>query len=658
MAKRSAKSAAPAQQVTFVPALSQAPKGATIAWRPIWCAKHHFDDRPCDGTRPTDCPPGPQVQSLESLAGEIACGGGRGSTKSEATFQFIAKGNDPYTDFNGYVTVQAIRDFPMRRPGESEPTFIRAGEKIRVKRETAVLLRKLGVAMALPRPNLTPTDASYLNNPRYTFLVLRETSKYAEDWFRRALEFYAPYLESKTENPYRLRFKSGALGVLAHMGDSDAYKNVQGHEYTRLVFEEATQVGDWDLVEKIMGSCRSPDPDMFEQIMLTANPGGPGTRWWNNRYRHIYHADGRKVQPGEVYTPPDGGRTRQFIFSTVYDNPYLLRKGYDKVLASYTNPVLRAQWHLGDFDAIDGKYFGEVRVQVLRDQTGKAIEDEEAYHVVKSDSVELLPWWPRWIGMDWGFGHSSAVYWLCQSPEGRIYVYREMVMAGVSSMALGAEIARRSREDLRGLPENHMPMYLSPDCWAKRDSVNTIADQIRIGIESELGIPSGATADDDMWEWEGRRPGEMSISVLRANNDRVIGWNYIRDLLSWKRVTGDPNECAPKLRIFDSCPKLIDALPLAQQDPGHPEDVLKESTESDDCLDALRYSTNAHKDHKITPPRYAVMSEAAKMAQQMYPDDPMVRMQIIRTKQEAYEREYAVPAGVNIPREGAMRWRQ
>jgi hypothetical protein len=349
-----------------------------------------------------------------------------------------------------------------------------------------------------------------------------------------------------------------------------------------------------------------------------------------------------------------------FIHSTVFDNPYLLKKGYDKDLESITNPVQRAQWFRGDFDAIDGKYFGEFRTQVLRDQNGKAIEDEEAYHVVKAGTIDLLPWWPRWIGMDWGFGHASAIYWLCQSPEGRIYVYREMVMGGVNSLALGVEVARKSRGDLQGLPERHMPMYLSPDAWANRDSVNTIADQIRIGIEMELGFFRGEVVDEDVMEWDGNPTGEMAISVLHANNDRIIGWNYIRDLLSWRRVTLDPNECVTKLRIFDSCPKLIDAIPQAQQDEKNkrPEDVFKVNTEADDCLDALRYGTNAHKDHKITPPRYAVMSEAAKLAQQMYPDDVNIRMQMIRTKQAAYERENAVPTGVNIPREGAMRWRQ
>jgi hypothetical protein len=659
MARKPTSKQAVSQQVTFVPSLSQAPKGAIIAWRPIWCAKHHFDERPCDGTRVTDCPPGPQVQALISPAGEIACGGGRGSTKSEATFQFIAKGNDPYVDFDGNVRTHFLKpvrlaNAPKAQPGEI--LLVNAGEELLLPKAQGEMLSLRGYATLLQR-ELTPTDASYLNNPKYTFLVLRETSKYAEDWFRRALDFYAPYLDSKTENPYRLRFKSGALGVLAHMGDSDAYKNVQGHEYTRLVFEEATQVGDFDLVEKIMMSCRSTDPLMREQIMLTANPGGPGTRWWNKRYRHLHHADGRKVEPGQIFVPAKG-KTRVFIHSTVYDNPYLLKKGYDKDLESITNPVQRAQWHKGDFDAIDGQYFGEFRANVLRDQDGKAIEDEEAYHVVKSGTVDLLPWWPRWIGMDWGFGHASAVCWCCQSPEGRVYVYRELVMGGVNSMALGAEIARRSRDDLQGLPDRHMPMYLSPDAWAKRDSINTIADQIRTGIEMELGVFRGEAVDEDMAEWGGLPTGEMGISVLKANNDRIIGWNYIRDLFSWRRVTGDVNECVPKLRFFDCCPKLIEAIPLAQQDPDRPEDVLKEDTDGDDVIDSLRHATNAHKDKKITPPRYAVMSEAARLAQQMYPDDVNVRIQMIQAKEAAYEREYAVPAGVNIPREGAMRWRQ
>ncbi len=132
-----------------------------------------------------------------------------------------------------------------------------------------------------------------------------------------------------TENPMGVRFPSGAWGIFDHLADSDAYEKYQGQEFTRIVVEEAGQIPEEDLYLKILMSCRSANPDLTWQTMLTFNPGGPGAQWISARFVKLKYPDGRAVNPGEVYTEPHTGRTRVFIFSRVDDNPVLLARGYD-----------------------------------------------------------------------------------------------------------------------------------------------------------------------------------------------------------------------------------------------------------------------------------------------------------------------------------------
>ena len=207
------------------------PPGATIAWRPVYCAGfdaickvcaerdraagqnvkryraqhyldyvgfhcpvcggndfdrhfHHFENIPCG------CEPGPQMKTLllGDRVDELAHGGGRGSAKSECGFALSIRGN----------------------PGV---------------------------------PNPTGVDVSYINHPKYRFLVLRKNSKDLEDCFRRAREFYASFGGVPTESPsMRIKFPSGAEGIFDHMQDESAYEKYQGQEFQFIWAEEITQI--------------------------------------------------------------------------------------------------------------------------------------------------------------------------------------------------------------------------------------------------------------------------------------------------------------------------------------------------------------------------------------------------------------------------------
>src|SRR5205814_7101668 len=119
-------------------------------------------------------------------------------------------------------------------------------------------------------------------------------------------------------------------------------------------------------------------------------------------------------------------------------------------------------------------------------------------------------WWPRWVSVDWGFLHPSAVYWHCAVPgtratslghsgfhespvtshESRIVTYREFVQPGLSPRMLAQAIAERSGR------ERISEVFLSPDAFAHRTSEASIAEQLGDVLVAN-GLPHPAPADDD-----------------------------------------------------------------------------------------------------------------------------------------------------------------
>src|SRR5262249_10577693 len=138
---------------------------------------------------------------------------------------------------------------------------------------------------------------------------------------------------------------------------------------------------------------------------------------------------------------------------------------------------------------------------------------------------------PRWISIDWGFHHNSAVYWHCAVPANgrsklenrnslglgskfefrvpsfdasdpsvaslarddnprRIVTYREFVQNGLSPRMLAQAIAERSGR------ERISDIFLSPDAFAHRTSEASIAEQLG-DVFTMNGLPRPTAADDD-----------------------------------------------------------------------------------------------------------------------------------------------------------------
>jgi phage terminase large subunit len=286
------------------------------------------------------------------------------------------------------------------------------------------------------------------------------------------------------------------------------------------------------------------------------NPGNVGHAWVKALWVDKVPAPG--MQRPEQYVPGD----YDFVRARIADNPiYANDENYKKTLDVLPDALRRAFLE-GDWSVFAGQYFDVFEI---------------GRHTRRADELGMQPWWPRWISIDWGFQHPSAVYWHCAVPaevarrrgEGntqrvrsfglangarpqddnltRIITYREFVQNGLSPRMLGQAIVENSKG------EGIRDVYLSPDAFAHRTSEASIAEQLG-EVLGQNGLPRPTAADDD----------------------RIGGWQLMYQLLesdSWV--------------ITNNCRKLMECLPQLVRDNRRVEDIRK--VDGDDPADAARY---------------------------------------------------------------------
>ena len=75
--------------------------------------------------------------------------------------------------------------------------------------------------------------------------------------------------------------------------------------------------------------------------------------------------------------------------------------------------------------------------------------------------------------------------------------------------------------------------------------------------------------------------GRHGINVIKANNERINGWNLCRQYLDWT------DEKPPRIKIFSDCREFIRTIPTLIHDDKRPEDL--DTTGEDHHADQMRY---------------------------------------------------------------------
>lgn len=318
-------------------------------------------------------------------------------------------------------------------------------------------------------------------------------------------------------------FPNGAMIKLGYCdSDKDVYQYM-GQEYDVIGFEEATNFTEYQM--QFIGTCnRSIRTDFKPRIYYTCNPGGVG-----HEYIKRLFID-RNYKQGE--NPDD----YKFIKATVYDNYVLMQANPEYVNSLEALPEhLRRAFLNGDWDVVEGQFFSEFSREI---------------HVVDPFPIPLA--WKRFRSMDWGYNDPCAVYWYAVAPDRRIYVYREIYQPNTLAVDMAKLITQTNGKDICSYT------VASPDMWQKR------------GMKDVMGGENIAETF-----------GKLKVPLIKADNDRKIGWQRIRENLA------TAPDGKPYLQIFSNCHNLIRTLPVLFYDQHDHEDVSGNC--EDHAAESLRY---------------------------------------------------------------------
>lgn len=197
-------------------------------------------------------------------------------------------------------------------------------------------------------------------------IIFRRSVPQLEELFKRAQQIFPLVGASWIVGKQTWRFLNGATLKFRWLDRDQDADNYQGHSYT---WVGADEIGVWPdpaPIDKLRATLRSA-AGVPCVMRATANPGGIGQQWINERY----------IKPAPALTPfYDSERKvwRVFIPSNLRDNKILMRAdpNYMDRIASSGPPWLVRAWLDGDWTASSGDSFFTEAI-LLRDGAPVAV---------------------------------------------------------------------------------------------------------------------------------------------------------------------------------------------------------------------------------------------------------------------------------------------
>lgn len=356
-------------------------------------------------------------------------------------------------------------------------------------------------------------------------------------------------------------FPGGGRLEFGHIHSEEDKHNYQSAAYADIQFDELTQFLETQYLY-MFSRARTTRPGCVPTIRGATNPGNVGHGWVKARFIDSMPPEEvgwfKRVRDIDTATDPNDpkGRSRVFVPGRLSDNPILLEANpdYEAVLEALPEDDMRALLH-GDWNAWKGNVFKRWN----RDK-----------HVLEPFAIPQD--WRRVAGLDWGVARPFVCEWIAEGTrldaelartlgrepdpprlapcdQAHRYVYREVSQAGLLDEEMARLVVKHSEgEQIRA--------------W-HADPASFFADRNRTGV-----IPAYVFA-------------MLGVKLTQANNDRIMGKRAVDSALA---------DCpcgVPRLRVFNTCLKLIKNLPDLPYDKTNIEDV--DTDAADDEYDGIRY---------------------------------------------------------------------
>jgi len=447
---------------------------------------------------------------------------------------------------------------------------------------------------------LMPALYGWLDNPRFRGLLLRRTfPELEQEVILRSKEYFPSMGGVYNISKHRWEFPRGGMYTFGHLKEEKDVKKYDTGQFPYIAFDEATSFTGYQYEYLTLRRNRAPVGSGLPSIVRWgSNPGNVG---------HVYFRK-RFIDPaptgGKIIKDPRTGAMKIFIPATAKDNPHLIaaNPNYFKNLEQITSEAERRAMILGDWYTFEGQVFEEFRIEPLRD------EPNHAQHVV--EPFVIPSWWPKIIGIDWGFAAFCFIIWAAISPDGRVYIYRTYAVKKVKIREWTRDLALLSAGEIENVRDIRI-------CWSAvqdRGQDQTIFEQCAESL-AEAGFKCGLTLGDknrvagkqlvhEYLRWKPLQTvksivGEFSQELARRI-ERMQGSEAMREYASFY----EPEEVEhnlPKLQIFSRSPEgnstsqLTEAISTCVYDEVKKEDVKE--FDGDDSYDCLRILLNGCRDY-------------------------------------------------------------
>lgn len=447
---------------------------------------------------------------------------------------------------------------------------------------------------------LLPLLYGFHQNPKYKGLFLRRTfPELEQEIIPRAIPYFKGSGGIYNISKHRWEWPGGAQDWFGHVEHEKHVKKYDSGQFALIRWDEATSFTGF----------------IYEYITLRRNRAAAGsglpsiTRWGSNP-GNVGHAYFRKrfVDPckegNKIIIDQASGSKRIFIPATAQDNPHLLEANpnYFKKLQGLTSEAEKQAMIYGNWYTFEGQVFEEWRLEPMKD------EPEHAKHVI--EPFEIPHWWPKLIGIDWGFAAWCFIIWCAISPDGRVYVYRTYAVKKVKIREWTRDLALLSAGEIENIRDIRI-------CWSAiqdRGQDQTIFEQVAEAI-GEAGFKCNLTMGDKnriagkqlVHEYIRWKPLKAVKSIIGDYNqelgrriERMYGSEALREYTKYF-APEESERNLPKLQIFTHSPEgnpttlLTEAIAQCVYDETKTEDVKE--FDGDDPYDCLRILLNGVRDY-------------------------------------------------------------